>query len=552
VALFEADALEELQEVLLDCNPQQNDNRYRIHQNQAGFLNATLEEHQEWKLNAPPAWAQKTLANAEDSSLPSLGQLDAILRPYQKKGTAWLYFLRQHGFCGILADEMGLGKTVQVLALLAALKNKNSLSQPPNIPSTSLPCPALVVCPTSLVYNWVAEAAKFTPNMRVLEMHGPDRHKHFAEFAQYDVVVTSYALMRRDAEQYQNQEFNTLVLDEAQHIKNRQTQNAQAVKSIRAAHRMVLTGTPIENSVLDIWSIFDFLMPGYLGAAKDFRERYEVPIVREKSEEAQARLARRLRPFILRRLKREVAQDLPPKIDQVMYCELTSEQAEVYHQVLESSRQEVLNAVDAQGLAKSRMIILTALLRLRQVCCDLRLLNLENINPETASAKLDLFAELLEETIDGGHRALVFSQFTSMLALIQERLKQEGIPCCYLDGSTRDRAEVVNRFQEDSSIPVFLISLKAGGLGLNLTAADTVIHYDPWWNPAVEDQATDRAHRIGQTQVVTSYKLISRGTVEEKILQLQNRKREMIQGALGAEGELSDILNWEELQDLFR
>ena len=555
VALFEADALEELQETLLDCNPQQIDSRYRIHQNQAGFLNTTIQEYQEWKFNAPPAWAQKTLTNAEDSALPPLGQLDSVLRPYQKKGTAWLYFLRQHGFCGILADEMGLGKTVQVLALLLALKRQriSRMSSNNNMPeSAEAGRPSLVVCPTSLVYNWVAEAAKFTPELGVLEMHGSERHQHFPSIDQYDVVVTSYALIRRDAEHYQNLEFDTLILDEAQHIKNRQTQNAQAVKSIRAAYKIVLTGTPIENSVLDIWSIFDFLMPGYLGIAKDFRERYEVPIVREKSEEAQARLARRLRPFILRRLKRDVAQDLPPKIDQVMYCELTSEQAEVYQQVLESSRQEVLNAVDAQGLAKSRMVILTALLRLRQVCCDLRLLNLENVNPDNASAKLDLFAELLEETMDGGHRTLVFSQFTSMLALIQERLKHDNISFCYLDGSTRDRAEVVNRFQEDSSIPVFLISLKAGGLGLNLTAADTVIHYDPWWNPAVEDQATDRAHRIGQKQVVTSYKLITRGTVEEKILQLQNRKREMIQGALGAEGELSDILSWEELQDLFR
>jgi SNF2 family DNA or RNA helicase len=312
----------------------------------------------------------------------------------------------------------------------------------------------------------------------------------------------------------------------------------------------VLTGTPLENSVLDLWSIFDFLMPGYLGAAKDFRERYEIPIAKEKNAEAQARLARRLRPFLLRRLKREVAADLPEKIEQVSFCELTPEQRCVYQQVIEASRKEVLDAVGAQGLAKSRMVVLTALLRLRQVCCDLRLLKLENVNPASASGKLDLFAELLEEVVDGGHRALVFSQFTEMLSLLKARLTEEKIEFCYLDGATTNRGAVVERFQRDATIPVFLISLKAGGTGLNLTGADMVIHFDPWWNPAVEAQATDRAHRIGQTKVVTSYKLITRDTVEEKILALQNRKRDVIQATLGGEEAFAAALNWEEIQEL--
>jgi SNF2 family DNA or RNA helicase len=429
----------------------------------------------------------------------------------------------------------------------------------------------LIVCPTSLVFNWVAEARKFTPELKVLALHGPDRHAQFDRIGEHDLVVTSYALIRRDAERYRNIEFDTVVLDEAQHIKNRETQNAQAVKAVKARHRLVLTGTPMENSVLDLWSIFDFLMPGYLGTAKDFRERYELPITREKNGEAQSRLSRRLRPFVLRRLKREVAADLPAKLEQVSFCELTRDQRAVYQQVIEATRKEVLDAVGEAGEARSRMVALNALLRLRQVCCDLRLLKLpersngvvENRSDEqplqhsstptlqtSSSGKLDLFGELLEEVIDGGHRVLVFSQFVSMLTLLRERLDAEGVTFCYLDGSTTDRAAVVERFQKNADIPVFLISLKAGGTGLNLTGADTVIHFDPWWNPAVEDQATDRAHRIGQTRVVTSYKLIARDTVEEKILTLQSRKRELIAATLGGEAEFTAALSWDEIREL--
>jgi SNF2 family DNA or RNA helicase len=322
------------------------------------------------------------------------------------------------------------------------------------------------------------------------------------------------------------------------------------VKAIKSKHRVVLTGTPLENSVLDLWSIFDFLMPGYLGNARDFRERYELPIVKEKDAAAQTRLARRLKPFLLRRLKKEVAADLPVKLEQVSFCELTPEQRGVYQQVIEASRKEVLEAEGSAGLAKSRMVVLTALLRLRQICCDLRLLKLTDVKPENASGKLEMFGELLEEVIDGGHRMLVFSQFVGMLALLKEKLTAEGIEFCYLDGSTTDRAAVVEKFQANAMIPVFLISLKAGGTGLNLTGADTVIHFDPWWNPAVEDQATDRAHRIGQTKIVTSYKLITRDTIEEKILTLQNRKREIIQSMIGGEEEFAASLSWNEIQEL--
>ncbi len=293
-------------------------------------------------------------------------------------------------------------------------------------------------------------------------------------------------------------------------------------------------------------------MPGYLGAAQDFRERYEIPIARERNTEAQTRLARRLKPFILRRLKRDVLKDLPAKLEQISFCELTSDQQQVYGQVLEASRKEVMDAVGAQGVARSRMVILSALLRLRQICCDLRLLKLEEVDPATASGKLELFSELLEEVIDGGHRVLVFSQFVSMLSLIRERLEAQGIGYSYLDGATTNRGEVVARFQADPQIPVFLISLKAGGVGLNLTAADTVIHFDPWWNPAVEAQATDRVHRLGQTRVVTSYKLIARNTVEEKILKLQSRKREIIEATLEGEERFAESLGKEEVEELFK
>jgi superfamily II DNA or RNA helicase len=539
--VIDTGAVEEIQEVLLDCAPQQHGNGYRMSNKQAGFLDATLRKHANWKVQAPTAWRDRAARQSGEAKLecPPLGNLESVLRPYQKHGVAWLQFLRENGFGGILADEMGLGKTLQTLAFLRFIRRKN--------PGAA---PMLIVCPTSLVFNWISEAQKFTPELKMLALHGPNRHQHFAQIPQSDIVVTSYALARRDADRYREFEFDTVVLDEAQHIKNRQTQNAHAVKAVKAAHRIVLTGTPLENSVLDLWSIFDFLMPGYLGAAKDFRERYEIPIAKSKDAAAQERLSRRLRPFLLRRLKRDVAADLPPKIEQVSFCELTTEQRGVYQQVIEASRKEVLDAVGAQGLAKSRIVVLTALLRLRQVCCDLRLLKADNVDAANASGKLDMFSELLEEVIDGGHRALVFSQFTTMLGLLKERLTADGIEFCYLDGSTSNRAEVVSKFQNNSTIPVFLISLKAGGVGLNLTGADTVIHFDPWWNPAVEDQATDRAHRIGQTKVVTSYKLITRDTVEEKILTLQNKKRDVINATIGGEEEFAAALNWDEIQEL--
>ena len=549
--VLDTGAVEELQEVLLDCAPDQRDGRFRIDAAQAGFLDGSLRQ-QGLGFEAPPAWRNRVAQQTGQAELrcPPLGPLEDVLRPYQKHGVAWMRFLRENGFGGVLADEMGLGKTLQVLAHLATTRAAER--------GTKAPC--LVVCPTSLVTNWAAEAARFTPSLRVLVLSGPQRHREFARIPEHDLVLTSYALVRRDADAYRDHAFDTVVLDEAQHIKNRETRNARAVKSIRSDHRLILSGTPLENSVLDLWSLFDFLMPGYLGSSDDFRDRYEIPIARERDAASMARLARRIRPFLLRRLKREVAPELPEKLEHVSYCELTQDQAGVYAQVLAATRRQVDDAVGAQGLAKSRMVVLTALLRLRQVCCDLRLLGSREDGPDEGtpeaatargeSGKFQLFGELLDEVLDGGHRVLVFSQFTRMLGLLREELDRREIPHCYLDGSTVDRAGEVKRFQDPAGPAVFLISLKAGGVGLNLTAADTVVHFDPWWNPAVEDQATDRAHRIGQKRVVTSYKLITRGTVEEKILTLQQRKREVIASTLTGEEAFTESLSWDEIREL--
>jgi SNF2 family DNA or RNA helicase len=374
--------------------------------------------------------------------------------------------------------------------------------------------------------------------LKTLVLHGADRE--FEGLTKYDLVITSYALLRRDIAEHQKISWQAVVLDEAQHIKNRFSQIAQAVKELRAKHRLVLTGTPVENSLGDLWSIFDFLMPGYLGAATEFRDRYE----KQSDEATMTRLRQRLRPFVLRRLKSEVAKELPAKIEQITWCELTDEQTSVYQSILSQGRRQVF---EEKKEAQRRLAVLTTLLRLRQACCHLALLPGEREWKEP-SAKLATFLELIEEAVDGNHRVLVFSQFVKLLKLVQATLPVEH---CYLDGSTVDRASEIRRFQE-SSIPVFLISLKAGGTGLNLTGADTVIHLDPWWNPAVEEQATARAHRIGQAKIVTSYKLIAQGTVEEKIVKLQEKKRELYAQTVTSDEAFIQGLTGAELQELLQ
>ena len=528
VAVFNPGLLDDFQSVLRDCNPQQRTpGSYRIGKAHAGYLEAAATEAG-FALNAGASWrswAGHQQGKAAMEPVP-LGDLEPVLRNYQKHGVSWLTFLSSNGLGGILADDMGLGKTLQALAFLRGQ-----------------PGPALVVCPSSLVFNWQREVEKFTPERKVLVLEGPQRNGRFAEIPDADLVITSYPLLRRDATRYRGFEFSTVLLDEAQHIKNPDTQNAQAAGMLRARRKFILTGTPVENSVRDVWSLMNFVMPGYLGDRDDFRERYEIPISRQNDPDALARLSKRLRPFLLRRRKQEVAADLPAKLENVAYCELTEAQKQVYAALLEGARAQIDEAGKNKG--KAQMLMLTALLRLRQAACDLRLLGEE----QGGSGKVELFNELLQEAVDGGHRVLVFSQFVSMLTLLRRELDDQGLPYCYLNGQTRDRQGEVDRFQNGDA-PVFLISLKAGGTGLNLTAADTVIHFDPWWNPAVEAQATDRAHRIGQKQVVTAYKLIARGTVEEKILHLQRKKREIIDAAIENEEPLMEGLTMEEIRGL--
>ena len=537
VAVFDPVMLDDFTQMLRDCAPRQaQPGVYRMDRAHAGAFDGFAEENgvqiggdSRWR-----AWAAAT-RNLERLEAVPLGPLESQLRDYQKYGVYWLHFLAQNGFGGILADEMGLGKTLQALAFLQTLTGTG---------------PSLVVCPSSLIFNWCAEAARWTPGLRLLQLDGARRAESFSRIAQSDIVVTSYPLLRRDADSYRDVSFAAVVLDEAQHIKNPDSQNAQAATSLKARHRFVLTGTPVENSVRDIWSLMNFLMPGYLGRREEFREHYEQAISSGSGTAEQRRLMRRIRPFLLRRTKKGVAKDIPDKIEQVSFCELTGAQKEIYAALATATRRQVAELDGSKNASKARMVMLTALLRLRQAACDARLLNMENPpSDQEASGKLELLEELLAEALDGGHRVLVFSQFVTMLGIIRERLDAVSVGYCYLDGQSEDRAAQVAKFQSGGA-PVFLISLKAGGTGLNLTAADTVIHFDPWWNPAVEAQATDRAHRIGQKRTVTSYKLITRGTVEEKILALQQRKREVIAATVESEEPVMEALSMEEIRSL--
>jgi len=380
---------------------------------------------------------------------------------------------------------------------------------------------------------------------------GQHRHKRKDELQDADIMITSYALLRRDEDLLAELDFRYVILDEAQHIKNPMSQTARAAKKLPSDRRLALTGTPIENRLSEIWSIMDFVSPGLLGKLKEFEERVARPIDRGDEETAR-KLRSTIQPFVLRRTKAEVAKDLPEKIEQEIVVPLAESQSTLYKQIVTEVRKSVLSEVQAKGIAKSQIQILAALTRLRQVACDPRLMKLEGTEFENAdSGKLAALREIVAEAIEGGHRVLVFSQFVSMLTLIRRALEEDGVAYEYLDGSTKDRLDKVDHFNDDESVPVFLISLKAGGTGLNLTGADTVIHFDPWWNPAVEDQATDRAHRIGQTKVVTVYRLIAEGTVEEKILQLSAKKRTLVSNVLSSEGSPLKGLTRADVDDLF-
>ena len=463
----------------------------------------------------------KNITSLPHAEIPA--SVRAELRPYQQDGYRWLQFLAAHGLHGILADDMGLGKTVQTLTHLAAERAKN-----PGLPS-------LVIAPTSVVPNWADEAAKFTPHLKVLTLQGKDRAAGFDQISAADIVLTSYPLLTRDFEELSKQNWHVVVLDEAQYIKNPKALSAQNACKLKAAHRLCLSGTPMENHLGELWSLMRFLMPGFLADEKTFNTHIRRPIERDRSHDAQLALNRRVSPLILRRTKDQVATELPPKTLLIHGIDLTKKQTDLYESVRAAMDKRVRDAISAKGLAKSHIIVLDALLKLRQICCHPQLLKLPAAQKVTDSAKLDyLTTELLPTLIEEGRRILLFSTFTSMLALIEKHLEKEKIPYLKLTGQTKDRASLVKKFQT-GEIPIFLISLKAGGTGLNLTAADTVIHYDPWWNPAAENQATDRAHRIGQTKPVFVHKLVCRGTIEDRILDLQKHKSALVEALLSEE-----------------
>lgn len=511
---------------LLDTDPRQESGRYYFSSDQAAYL-ARLRAH----------YGQSE--KIEDDAVPDLpAALAQTLRGYQQEGVAWLYRRVLNERAALLADDMGLGKTLQTLAMLKLWKTHKR--EAANLP-------ALVVCPATLLGSWRDEAQKFVPDFNVLVMHGTRRKDYYEVMASADIIVTSYALLDKDVTYYEKLPLAAIVLDEASAIRNPDTLVAKAARRVRQAAAqtpcIAITGTPVENSVRDLWSIYQFLMPGYLGSREDFRRRYELPCSAEIPDRAALqRLRWRTEPFMLRRIKSQVAKDLPPKIESVVWCDPTPMQRDYYQTILRQGVEKLDQVRETAGKEGARMQMLTVLLRLRQSCCDLRLIDqkIKCNKISDVSAKLARLLELLGEAQRGGHRVLVFSQFTSMLSLIREALDEEGVEYCYLDGATRERSEVVERFQNTEGPPVFLISLKAGGYGLTLTAADTVVLFDPWWNPAVEAQAADRVHRIGQSKPATIYKFITRGSVEEKILRLQDKKRDVIAAAIG---EMSDELN---------
>lgn len=481
--------------------------------------------------------ATNSFKEVEEVDVPETFQ--ATLRHYQHAGLNWLWFLRKNGFGGILADDMGLGKTVQTLTLLL----KDKLERP----AEAVGKPCLLVAPTSILHNWYAEAKKFAPQLTIMIHAGTQRDRDSQWFGAYDIIITSFGTLRMDLDLFKRVDFDYVVLDEGQNIKNPGSQISRAVRLLRANHRLVLSGTPVENSVFDLWSIMAFANPGLLGSLKFFRETYANPIEKEKDEAAAARLRAIIHPFILRRTKKQVATDLPDKIEHVHYCDMTEAQEEVYEKLKAGFRNEILESIQKNGLIRSQMLLLRGLTILRQVANHPAMVQAEYAD---SSGKFEEAMRMLKNALHEGHKILVFSQFVKHLRLVKERLQKEKITHYYLDGQTprEERMRLVNQFNKSSEVKVFLISLKAGGLGLNLTAADYVVLLDPWWNPAVEQQAIDRSHRIGQKRTVISYRFITKNSVEEKILTLQQRKKNISDSLVSAEQSLVKQLNFEEIK----
>jgi superfamily II DNA or RNA helicase len=505
-----------------------HDNALRFHSAQALLVDALMQDKPP---TADGAFAdlRHRIADTKPEPRHEPPTLAAELRPYQRAGLGWMDFLRDLHLGGCLADDMGLGKTVQALATLETLRAAGNGR------------PSLVVAPRSLLFNWAAEAKKFAPQLRVLEHHGTERARDEQPFGSYDLVLTTYATMRLDIEQLAKTEFEYVILDEAQAIKNASSLVAKASRLLRGRNRLALSGTPIENHLGDLWSLFEFLNPGLLGSSRSFARTFAGKTVLPERREA---LARALRPLILRRTKEQVAPELPERVEQTLYCELEGKQRRDYDELREHYRQSLLGRVRSSGMNKSRMQVLEALLRLRQAACHPALIDGDFAAP---SAKLDLLMEELSEVLASGHRALVFSQFTSFLSIVRKALDEKKTDYLYLDGKTRDRQTLVEQFQGGGA-PLFLISLKAGGLGLNLTKADYIFLLDPWWNPAVEAQAIDRAHRIGRHRPVIAYRLIARDTVEEKILELQSRKRELAESIISEDNSVLRGLGLDDLE----
>lgn len=532
--ILDVAAVDELEQTLQDVPLQLTPEGARVHGAHAAYFGLAADE------------GQKAVSDEEVRS--RIGDLAGLLRPYQMEGVCWMTSQIMRGRGGVLADEMGLGKTVQSIALALYVRQQMQSEGP-----------VLVVCPKSLLGNWQAEFERFAPHLKVLLVQGTGREKVLGQISAHDVILTSYQLIIRDIQHYQSIRFGLILLDEASFIRNPDTDAAKTLRSLKAAGRVALTGTPLENGVRDLWSIFQFALPGYLGNQKSFQERFESPIQGgldlPAGRAAAVRLQKLTQPYFLRRTKRQVLKDLPEKIEQVLWCTPSQAQAEFYRKVLEEGREEIKAARRRSGQNGAKMTMFTVLLRLRQVCCDLRL---TGIRPETLtgldaddlSGKWAALVDQTEAALESGGKILVFSQFVQFLRLMRERFEGQKHHLAYLDGSSQDRSAQVERFQKDPNCRIFLISLKAGGYGLNLTAADSVILADPWWNPAVEAQAIDRAHRIGQQKVVNAYRLVMRGTVEERILKLQAQKRGLVEATLNDQAPLMEGLSESELESL--
>ena len=510
-----------------------NNNKLEVNPFEAHFID--LDENVKWKGKKELLRLSKQLKNFEGIKevTPPKG-LTITLRDYQRFGLNWLMFLRDFRFGGILADDMGLGKTIQTLSLLLRLKEARKLKKP-----------VLIIVPTSLLGNWKAEIEKFTPNLSYISIYGNERGALFREMEKYNIVFTTYNLIVRDYEIYKNKEFGYLILDEAQKIKNPNSKATQIIKMLKSDYKLALSGTPIENHLGELWSIFSFAMPGFLGGLKTFKKVFQNPIEKDRDFDKQQLLNKKIHPFILRRTKEKVLDELPEKMEIIKYAEFSEKEMKLYESIRVIMDQKVRDAITQNGLAKSQILVLDALLKLRQVCCHPSLLKIEEASKLKTSSKLEMFLELIDELLEENRTILVFSQFTTMIKIIEEEFEKRNISYSTLTGSTKNRDAVIDEFKSGKS-KVFLISLKAGGVGLNLTEADTVIHYDPWWNKAAQNQATDRAYRIGQDKNVFVYKLVVRNSIEEKIISLQNKKAQLAEIYEGDEkieaGELLELL----------